>query len=1353
MAAPKSRLNRSTPGTSPVPTSANPFASSFGAQSQPQQQQQSFQMPGGITFGENKSFPPGGAASGSGFSFAPQSSSFTFGQTTPNNPFATVNGNGDINGGQSEQNANNSEDAMMESPQKKPVFGGAFGNSVNGSTPFGGFGAQATQSPPQLNFGSSQPQSNGFGGSTSTGVFGQNQTDQGPTNLFAQSSPKPESTPSFGQTNGLFNKPNPVSSSFNFGQPAATASSPQSGFTFQPQSQPPSQPSASGVSFGQSSQSASAPNNALFSFGQQSTSSQPSVPATSSAGSSSSASTLFGSSQQKPVTNNLFGGFGTSKPVEAQKSETTETSSQPTQGGFWAGSSDSAPVSESTTPAKVNPFASLFGSNNKNDTEKVEASAPAADSQPSKSPFTFAAPSQPVGLFGSKPTNEIDSVTKTANETPSKPSFGFQSSQAVPASSMFTPSKPDANNASVGTLFGNSAKKARESESAPATSESSVSDTTSKKTTPAFSFGQTSTSKPTTTESQPLFGGFKPAPQTANANGPSAPEITPSSGIFGQISAPKSASNPGTISTETVVADSGSTGNAKLDNFDPKHAVSSNPPARVPAWLSGDKYKSYDSNYRLHSLNREFQKRIASLDPSKQDFENILRSYVAARESIGESIGLYTRNVAGMKRKTDTVDEQREEPPSAKRTRQSEPSISQSTVQSQSTSSIFQPVPASVPSNSNNMFGSSNTTTKAASPLKSFTPSNQNASSLFKSMIPEGNKASDSSADKPAGNPFASLMAKTAPVAAAATASPAFSFGKAASSAPKLSGTESTTPPSSPPKQAKPTAGGFKMPGFAAPATGTNFLSSFGQSAQKSAEKFAREAKEKRKAEEFDSDEDDEEEWNKKYEEEERAKREKIEAAKSKGFTPSFGAPSKLATSSDRPSASTGTANSDSSTKQSIEISDTEEQNEDASDEQESEGEDDLAEDQVVDDGAENEEDENETITLPPGQSLFNRITRDSTPQQDKDKQSTSKTSSSIPAFDFKSSVFGNNLAKSTPEAPAFSPITPSTNSAFVPAKTFSFTPPLKENPSPSPGASVFEGGIVRDGPIPGEGLFGSRSSTPVNGDKPTSNPFGGFGSSQPKTSLDQTWKKGSDIKFGTSTTDAPSVNITAPSPQPKETAKPFGSLFGAPSGASNSSSTPGSLGFSFGASTSTPAPGFLGASSHLVPNSATSSAMSSRATSPGGTDNESVATDNEDSQTDPQASLISSNPGEEDEDLLYEGRVKALKLYSEEEAEELKKTHPWHTEGVGPIRILKNRNTGKGRVVVRAEPNANIVMNFNLLPDVEYTTMSGSKIGAVKFIILNKDGRPESWTLRVKSPQVADEIADIMQKNKGKST
>lgn len=280
-----------------------------------------------------------------------------------------------------------------------------------------------------------------------------------------------------------------------------------------------------------------------------------------------------------------------------------------------------------------------------------------------------------------------------------------------------------------------------------------------------------------------------------------------------------------------------------------------------------------------------------------------------------------------------------------------------------------------------------------------------------------------------------------------------------------------------------------------------------------------------------------------------------------------------------------------------------------------------------------------------------------------------------------------------------------------------------------------------------------------------TSNIFSSFNSSinKPSPPSDHTWKPDSPIRFGApASTDvkisAPAVSITpatptkhsgtsslfsnkpatsAPAPAfsnlfgnnsvgkpvPATSSTPFSSLFGT---SGTTAPAAANVGFGFGASTG---------SSSLFP-SAAGSATTSRATSPGGTtDGESGADGDPDAEKHEQIDLTAGGPGEEDELVSHEVRAKALKFESEQ----------WITKGLGPLRILKHKETGVSRILMRADPSGKVILNKGILAKVNYESTGKT----VKLLTAGDSGGIETWIIQVKTPELATKLAAVLELNK----
>jgi hypothetical protein len=127
--------------------------------------------------------------------------------------------------------------------------------------------------------------------------------------------------------------------------------------------------------------------------------------------------------------------------------------------------------------------------------------------------------------------------------------------------------------------------------------------------------------------------------------------------------------------------------------------------------------------------------------------------------------------------------------------------------------------------------------------------------------------------------------------------------------------------------------------------------------------------------------------------------------------------------------------------------------------------------------------------------------------------------------------------------------------------------------------------------------------------------------------------------------------------------------------------------------------------------------------------------------------------PGQEDESVVHEVRAKALKLELDDgkdgESPAKPKKTGWQTKGVGPLKLLKHKETGKVRMLLRAEPTGNIAFNKSILPTFSYQPdPPGGKY--VKVTTADDTGKGlETWMLQVKTPALAQALADALESNK----
>lgn len=137
------------------------------------------------------------------------------------------------------------------------------------------------------------------------------------------------------------------------------------------------------------------------------------------------------------------------------------------------------------------------------------------------------------------------------------------------------------------------------------------------------------------------------------------------------------------------------------------------------------------------------------------------------------------------------------------------------------------------------------------------------------------------------------------------------------------------------------------------------------------------------------------------------------------------------------------------------------------------------------------------------------------------------------------------------------------------------------------------------------------------------------------------------------------------------------------------------------------------------------------------------------------QISLTDGGPGEEDESAVHEVRAKAVKLVTgggdsddESGAAGKKSGAPaWKVQGVGPLRVLRNKTTGAVRMLLRAEPRGNVALNKAVLPSFSYK----ADAKYVKLTTATDDGKGlETWMLQVKTVELAKALAAKLEECKG---
>ena len=268
----------------------------------------------------------------------------------------------------------------------------------------------------------------------------------------------------------------------------------------------------------------------------------------------------------------------------------------------------------------------------------------------------------------------------------------------------------------------------------------------------------------------------------------------------------------------------------------------------------------------------------------------------------------------------------------------------------------------------------------------------------------------------------------------------------------------------------------------------------------------------------------------------------------------------------------------------------------------------------------------------------------------------------------------------------------------------------------------------------PSFGMFG-QSSTPPPGASTSSNSPSG----------DNTWKAGTPLKFASSTS-APSFNLTAPSP----TKTPLIGLFGAPK-ASTTSENP--------SSPAKPAPLTFGisappkdSSESLAPPSGTQSESTSRATSPGApsSENGNEASDEvHEAQTHPELDAAEANKAEADEDTIFEAMAKVHELAPQKtrnpQTGKEDHSHKWITRGHEQLRVLRNRETKKTRMLMKLKVNGRVILNAGLQQSLTYNLATPKQVR----VPVLADGKITTWHIQVGKETAAQELVSVLEANK----
>ncbi|KAF3939890.1 hypothetical protein ABW19_dt0210245 [Dactylella cylindrospora] len=360
------------------------------------------------------------------------------------------------------------------------------------------------------------------------------------------------------------------------------------------------------------------------------------------------------------------------------------------------------------------------------------------------------------------------------------------------------------------------------------------------------------------------------------------------------------------------------------------------------------------------------------------------------------------------------------------------------------------------------------------------------------------------------------------------------------------------------------------------------------------------------------------------------------------------------------------------------------------------------------DEDEDEDEDENE-------EGAADEVDAENPSQEDEENESSEPASASskqTSLFGQPSNVLKDSAAQSTPPNSLFGRVGTAPSAPFGQASTpktgavglFGSTSAAQEGKTWTPDKGIFFGERTdnKNGATPS-----TNSSTSLFGSQPSANV------STPPTSI-----------FGNAAAGAPSFNFSVSSNGK--------SIF------SNPPSKPATPPVLFGGQTGgglVPPPSLFGGASPAPSDIST----------PGDTSNKEGGED-ENEPSDEAGhegnvkDLSGRGPGEEDEDEIFEARSSIYNLNK----------GAYVKIGIGRLRVLKNRNTLKSRIVVKVE-TGKVLMNVGLRKEIDYTKVSPSEADGkvVKVIEFLSGSGSRVWVMKVGTVELAQKLRKTLEENK----
>ncbi|ABN67093.2 nuclear pore protein [Scheffersomyces stipitis CBS 6054] len=121
----------------------------------------------------------------------------------------------------------------------------------------------------------------------------------------------------------------------------------------------------------------------------------------------------------------------------------------------------------------------------------------------------------------------------------------------------------------------------------------------------------------------------------------------------------------------------------------------------------------------------------------------------------------------------------------------------------------------------------------------------------------------------------------------------------------------------------------------------------------------------------------------------------------------------------------------------------------------------------------------------------------------------------------------------------------------------------------------------------------------------------------------------------------------------------------------------------------------------------------------------------------------VESVSGEELEDTLYTKRAK-LMLFDPSSKE-----NPYVNKGVGDLKVLKNKETQKSRVLIRADGGLRVLLNIAISKDMTYTQIGNGSMVRIPTVNPLDTSKIETYVLKVKTPSDGADLLKHLDDNK----